>query len=130
MTLSARRLEEIRNLFKALANEAKRRKARVGVVFLPTRSRIFARVLPEFDIKVPAALLDVAALEEKAVDALNVVLRDLNIPVVDAIDGLARAFREATKSGTPLWPAHDEHPYAPGYVAIAGTAQELLDALE
>jgi lysophospholipase L1-like esterase len=100
--------------------------ARLAVVLVPSKERVHARRLAALPDR-PAAFDDAVRSEGALVAATADMLGELGVPFVDALPWLERALDERG----PLYPLRrDDHPFEPGYRAIAEAAAELLTRLD
>lgn len=98
-----------------------------GVLLIPSKAAVYAHRLAAEGSGRPEAF-DVAVRSERAlVDALTAALTEHDVPWVDALPWLERSLDEVGR----IYPLRrDDHPFEPGYRALAEAAHQLLRRME
>jgi hypothetical protein len=120
-------LAAARAFFVDARSRAAAQGARFGVLLIPTKERVYAGRLKASPEPPPPLYTQAVQGEEAITAAVGADLDALGIPHVDARPRLERMLDEIG-AFYPL--RRDDHPFAPGYAALADAAQELLALLD
>lgn len=113
----------LKNLLQKARIETQARKIRLGVVLLPSKSRVFYSYLKERGYKLPGEYEQLVANEDKLKQATVAFLTTIGVPSSDALADMEQAIR---KYKMVYLDADDGHPLEAGYRMYAEAAAKLV----
>ena len=118
----------IRYAFGEIAKMAAARSANVQVLVIPSRPMTIAAYLrmADRDSEAPDWFRKSVGYEGTQIGFVRKVAQELGLPVADATEETAKAYKRVTDAGKTFFPCSDSHPLAEGYDAYAKVAKTLL----
>lgn len=109
----------LQGLIIRMKSDAKRAKADLLWVSVPTRLRVVHQSLAQRGIEMPAWVHAAAKSETEFTEVIMELVRGQGISIQDATPLVSQAYGEALEAGTVFYPCKDTHPLGPGYAAYA-----------
>ncbi len=129
-SLVVARLQQAGTLFAAMAEACRADDARLGVLLIPSKMRVYSACAARHGAELPPEVARAVASEQALLASFREELARLGLPCRDALAELGEALEIERAAGRPLYPATDGHPLAAGYAAYARAAAALLAEVE